>query len=362
VAFKDFIIPVSESIFPDPTLTPIDAVTDALFAKLGYPLLGGSSGRGWSYVSTAQRCGRLFQATYDSGVTDEQRRQLVNGAVPLPLQVGALFHTLQALHYAPRFEDGAAVVAPERKGLCALSARGPGRSKVWHPEADAAETFLGELKALCRLDDAGLRATLAASVRGGAALAPVPGAPSTEVVLEAEKCFDAHAAHWSGEDVTPLAIEWYCADEALSYTCRFDMIGRVGDNDPILPPGVYIFERKTAKWIDETYLESWTMDGEVLGQVHCWHHSDCERRFGKLAGVVMDVVGKGKTAECRRVVIPPDLVMTDRHARWVRLTQANIALWRAMRSYPQSFGNCFSRYGRCHEWENCAMGVDDNGA
>lgn len=358
VPTKDFDVPIAADLLDDGTAMAIDEAVDAIFVEKGWPLLGGPSGRGWSHFSVAQRCARLFQATYDSQGDGNAHRKTLGGVVPAPLQIGALFHTLEALYYGVALGDNA-LVMPDRKGLCAPAFRGPGRSKLWPSNPNAADELLVALKAMCGVSDTALEEQLKASV-GQTPLPEAPArAPSLSVILEAERLFDAHTRHWGKvEDVTPLAIEWFAADEQLGYTCRYDAIMRVGDKDPIIPPGVYIFERKTAKWLDESYLESWTIDGEILGQIHCWHHSDCERRFGKLDGVVMDVVSKGKIPECRRIVIPPDIPMAQAHARWIEMTKASISLWRALRVYPQSFANCFGRYGRCSQWSNCALGLE----
>lgn len=354
---KDFEIPIAPDLLDDTSTMPIDEAVDAIFTERGWPLLGGPSGRGWSFFSVAQRCGRLFQATYDHGQPNAHR-EILGGAVPAPLQIGALFHTLEALYYAAALGEHA-IIAPERRGLCAPQCRSAGRPKIWKADPHAVDELLRALKAMCGANEDQLERQLRASVGQAPLPTPPARAPSLTVVLEAERLFDAHVRYWGKtEDVTPLAVEWFSEDEKLGYTCRYDAIMRVGDNDPLIPPGVYIFERKTAKWLDESYLESWTIDGEVLGQIHCWHNSDCERRFGKLSGVVMDVVSKGKAPECRRIVIPPDVPMAAQHARWVEMTKSNISLWRALQVYPQSFANCFSRYGRCSQWSNCALGLE----
>lgn len=342
---EDFVIPIAPDLL-EPDAMPIDEAIEKIFAAKGWPLLGGPSGRGWSHFSVAQRCARLFQATFDLPGQANAHREILGGGIPVALQIGVLFHTLLALYYAAELGTHALVI-PERRGLCSLAHAGRGRQKTWASSPNAPDELLAALKAMCLVSEH-------ASDEAKAALTP-----SLDVILEGERLFDAHTAHWSDiEDVTPLAVEWYAADERLGYSSRFDMVGRVGDNDLCLPPGVYIFEHKTAKWLDESYLESWTIDGEVLGEIHCWHNSECEKRFGPLAGVVMDVVSKGKIPECRRIVIPPDVPMAATHARWIELTKAQISLWRALKVYPQSFANCFNRYGRCSQWTNCALGLE----
>ena len=355
----DFVIPVAPDLLVDDSTMSIDEATDLIFTARDWPLLGGPSGRGASYFGVAQRCARLFQVTYDSGgVNEGARQQLVGGAVPLPLQIGALFHTLMALYYGAALGPSSFVEA-NRGGLCALAFRRAGRAKLWPSQPHAVDEFLEALKEMCGAGEGALEANLKASV-GQAPVPEAPGrAPSLAVVLEAERLFDAHTRHWGKvEDVTPVAVEWFAGDPNLGYTCRYDMLGRVGDKDPVIPPGLYIFERKTAKWIDEESLEGWSMDPEILGQLLLWKPSGCEERFGLLTGLVMDVVSKAKIPECRRVIFPPELPPVNVYAQWIEWAKAQIATWRALKVYPQSFANCWHRYGRCHEWKNCALGLE----
>jgi hypothetical protein len=353
---KDFVIPIAAdfAILGEDQMN-IDEATEIIFEEKGWPLLGGPSGRGASYWSTAQRCPRLFQASYDNGRVDERLRQDINKATPIPLQIGALFHTLQALYYAAGLGENC-VVAADRGGLCRVESAGRGRRSLWSAPADAADQLVAALKKMCGVDD--LEVQLKASLKNGALPVPEGRAPNLQVVLEAERLFDAHCNHWGkSEDVQPLAIEWFALDEQLGYTCRYDLIGRVGADDPVIPPGVYIFEKKTAGWIDEKFLEGWSMDLEILGELHCWERSGCTERFGELSGVVMDCVSKAKIPECRRIVIPATIPQVDDHARWIRYTQAQIAIWRATETYPQNFSACHGRYGRCGNWDACTLGT-----
>ncbi len=93
----DFEIPIAADLL-DTAAMPIDEAVDQIFAEKGWPLLGGPSGRGWSFFSTAQRCGRLFQTTYDVPGGTNAHRQTLGGSVPAPLQIGGLFHVLEALY------------------------------------------------------------------------------------------------------------------------------------------------------------------------------------------------------------------------------------------------------------------------
>ena len=351
---KDFVIPIAAdfAILGEDQMN-IDEATEIIFKEKDWPLLGGPSGRGWSYFSTVQRCARLFQKTYELS-TNEKLRQEVNKATPIPLQIGGLYHTLQALYYAAQLGENC-VVASDRGGLCHIENAGRGRTRRWTAPADAADQLLAALKKMCGIED--LETQLKASIKSTGVDLPVPEgrAPNLQVVLEAERLFDAHCNHWGkSEDIQPIAIEWFAMDDRLGYSCRYDAIMRAGENDPVLPPGTYIFERKTAAWADEKYLESWSLDGEILGQLYLWERSGCAARFGKLTGLVMDIVTKGKISTCVRTILPPDLPPVDTHACWIEYNKAQIAMWRATATYPMSVGNCHTRYGRCSQFEVCA--------
>lgn len=316
---------------PEQTIN-IDEATDRIFTSLNWPLLGGPSGRGWSFFSTAQRCGQLFKKSYD--VAPEKLLQKVNAQ---PLQIGALFHTLEALYYGHAL--GNAFVLPDRQGLVAESLALPGRRKRWSVPSGACETLL---KALRALKDEGGRE------------------PDATVIDEAERIFDVHTNWWDNrEDVQPLGVEIFARHPKLGYTCRYDLVARVGKHDPELPEGVFIFEKKSAKWIDEKLLEGWQLDGEVLGQLLCWKPSGMEELFGPLSGVVVDIVSKGRTVDCRRVIVPPTAPAVPHHEKWMRWVAAEIEQWRAVGVYPQRFANCWTRYGRCEEFENCTLGLTE---
>jgi hypothetical protein len=313
---------------PEQTIN-IDEATDRVFGAFNWPLLGGPSGRGWSYFSTAQRCGQLFKKSYD--VPPEKLVRKVNAQ---PLQIGALFHTLEALYYGHAL--GNAFVLPDRQGLVTERLALPGRRRRWSVPDGACDALLEALR------------TLKDGERE----------PDATVIDEAERLFDTHTNWWDNrEDVQPLGVEVFAQHPKLGYTCRYDLVARVGTHDPELPEGVFIFEKKTAKWIDEKLLESWQLDGEVLGQILCWAPSGMEKLFGPLSGVVVDIVSKGRTADCRRVVVPPTAPAVAHHEKWIRWVAAEIEQWRAIDAYPQRFANCWTRYGRCEEFQNCTLGL-----
>jgi hypothetical protein len=327
---SDFFIPTPSGLVAGGgELINVDAAVDVAFKEFGWPLLGGPSGKGWSYISVAQRCPHLFAVTYDRRGADGE-----STIHPRPLQVGALFHTLVALFYAGGMDSAA--IAPDRGGLV-LPELAPRIKRCWKVPATAADMLLDRLKAMAQGEGQG---------------------PDLNIVLETERLFDAHSDYWPrNEDVEPLAVEWFAGSPELDYTCRYDFIGRVGPHDPYCHhPGVWIFERKSAAWLNEAVLNGWTLDGEILGQLRLWEPSGCAERFGELRGICVDVITKEKVPRFHRVYLPPMLPAVGQHDRWVRFTQAQIHTWRAVGVYPQSFSNCFGRYGRCPQYDNCALG------
>lgn len=321
---------------PSPNTINIDEAVDAIFKAWDWPLLGGSSGRGWSYYSTAGRCAQLFKRSYDVPVEQATRKFHA-----MPLQIGGLFHVLEALYYGGGLGDAYLLPAGADGrcgGLASDLLKLPGRRKRFKVPPTAADDLLVALKALCEDDEL--------------------KSPDLGVVQEAERIFDRHVGWWDRrEDVTPLGVEVFAAHPQLGYTCRYDMIARIGENDPTLPPGVVVFEKKSAAWIDQKYVDAWNLDGEVLGQLLCWEPSGMAELFGPLAAIVVDVVSKGKTTDCQRIVLPPTLPAVKQHERWIRWQQAEINMWRASATYPQRFMNCRGQYGLCEEFDNCKLGL-----
>lgn len=353
----EFTIPVPASI-EAPDAMPLDQAIDLACEKLGLPLLGGPSGRGWSYFSVAQRCPHLFGLQRASGG--------VRSTPAAPLQVGGLYHTLQSLYYG----HGLGPAVGTQRGLMSATVmdgfvqrfgrEGAKTLRALQLEAaeipaDAADRLLAELKALAD----GTR-NLQASVDG---TEPIK-LPSAALIYEAERLFDAHTSFYGEgrEDVTPLAVEWLAVNNALGYTCRYDMIGALGPGDPLvvggaLPVGsVLIYERKTSAYLSEAVTDGWWLDGEVLGEILNWEPSGCAALFGPLAGVIVDIVTKAKVPKFHQVLLPADLATVAEHERWIRYTNSEIGLWEATGVYPKRFTQCFDRWGKCGNWQNCREG------
>jgi hypothetical protein len=184
------------------------------------------------------------------------------------------------------------------------------------------------------------------------------------LILEAERIFDAHSFHYGEgrEDVEPLAVEWWAENAAINYTCRYDAVMRIGANHPlcdgkvIKPGATVVYERKSSAYLSEMAETGWFLDGEVLGQILNWGPSGCEAIFGPLAAVVVDIVTKTKTPKFLQVIVPATLPTVAEHARWIKWTQSEIGMYTAGSFWPKRLTQCFDRWGKCGNWDNCARG------
>ena len=310
-----------------------DAIADAC-KVLGIPFLGGASGTGASFYETAQRCPFKFWLDFDA--PDAAR---FAGVHPEPLQIGALYHVLQAYSNAPDLgpcqEKSAGLATIE-----GLRRRGRPPEGLRTVPENTADLLLAELKAAAHRQREGGKG------------------PALSFVIEAERCLMAQHVWWdhSGNDQRALAVEWLARHPSLAYTCRYDAIMVAGEHDRQIPPGgVVIREYKTASWLDEQRTEGWFLDMEILGQILLWGPSGCEARFGKLYGVVVDMITKPKGSQPKwaQILVPATIPAVAQHARWTRYQEAEIAMWRATGVYPQRFSACHNRFGRCPRWEYC---------
>ncbi len=341
-----WIIPLPPGMVLDNTLA-IDKCIEQVCAKLELPVLGGPSGAGWSMYSTAQKCPHLFHITYDKEDGREQR------VPPIYLQIGGLYHALHALFYGYGLGGGQALVvergliAPHLQPREGSKKRKKDEGVLWVLPPDGADKL----------------------IQGLTAYEGTPG-PAGAVIAEAMRLFDAHTEHYGSEfpeDVEPLAVEWWARHKATGYTCRYDMIGKMGPADPDVLSGklkagdIVAFERKTAAWLSAAVLDGWALEGEVLGEILCWKSSGCEKTFGPLAAVVVDIVTKSTTKkhpkpDFKRVIVDVETAQAKAHERGIRCTQAEIATWRAHNCFPQRFAACFDRWGKCGLYDACREG------
>jgi len=370
-------MPISEDtvIFPpgmqEALAVPMDVAADEACEKLGLPLLGGPSGRGWSFMSVAQACPHLWEQTYGAhGERDGKER-----TKPAPeLQIGGLFHLLLALYYGYGL-SGTGDAFYHRRGLLApdlhdrLGKRGKKTARDWVKIGEtAADSLLAFLKG--RADGGETAKAIWDGLNAATGVNIIPEAkPSLNIILETERLFDAHTNNYGNgrEDVTPLAVEWFAEHPALGYTCRYDMIVRLGKDDPFVQSGqlksgaTVVIEHKSAKWLSDWAQESWFLDGEILGQLLLWGPSGCDTVFGPLAGVIVDITTKEKTPKFSRILVPPNLGTLAAFEKMIRFQQAEIALWKATGYFPRRLTSCW-RFGRpCGLLQSCrASAVEES--
>lgn len=275
-----------------------------LFESIDKPYLGGSSGsRGWSSVSTYQRCRYLWKDKYGSG------KSVIDETLPGPeaLEVGALVHLFLAIHYLQRID-------------------------VTYPvDPEAAKRFL-ELQLV------------------------------TPAVLEqAWSLFDAYRAFWGAEEwMRPLAVEELALDPRTGFSCRWDLVFEVLKPFENMLPGVYVCNSKTASKNDIATRDGWQNDGQILGEMDLFNRLGYHKRFGPLRGNCINLIIKTKVPQFfRQIVLPQKRVLNDHH-RTLKIFDAEMRLAEATGLYPRSRAACITRYGGlCELFQHCA-GVDDD--
>ncbi len=278
------------------TFPYVDEVLRDIFAEHGLGYLGGqSSGRGWSSISTFQRCPYLWK-----------RRYLDNAqpiiAVESPsLAVGTLIHVFLALHYAAMVPD--------------------------HPHAVLTPEMVKD-RALVRANPA--------------------------FVQEAWRVFISYRLYYKGEIITPLAIEYDLRDPRTGESCRYDLIAYIDRQLHGITPGTYIVEHKSSDRFDNNFLEGWPNDGEVIGQVALWQKLGLDKRFGPLKGTIMNLLGKQKVPRYHRTYVSPDSWRVRSHLQDLQRWEGLINLAKSSDTFQRARANCINRYGRCTWYEHCA--------
>jgi len=278
-----------------PVGRPVDEALTEVFKAYGMERLGGATGAGWSSFSTLQRCPYLYRRRY----IDQ-----VRGTASTALEVGSCYHAFRAL-------------------------------AAW-VEINSADNSCSSV------DWDALRGDLFAA-----------GADPA-VVAEAYRLNEAYEFRYETDYLTPLAVEE--VGDYKSFTCRWDLIARVDDAQAGVAPGTYIVERKTSSRIDTSILDGWKSDGEIIGQVAIYQGGKYRKKWGKLTGIIVDVITKEKTPRFERLILPPQSWQVDQHLR-------DLKHWRKLKDgfaragkWPRSRANCVTRYGLCPMFSECADG------
>jgi hypothetical protein len=289
--------------FSAPSYINVEEATLALFASTGLERLGGASGdRGWSSVSTFQRCPHLWEATYLG------RKPARKGRDPDGLQIGSLVHTLLAVHYQARILPGYPITPESVREYCLDQ----------------------------RVDPA--------------------------IVDESWRVFVAHRIYYGPEgpgspkdsQIEPLAVEHRIADPKTGRSARYDLVVRLPEATMSLSAGTWIFEHKTSGRFDQATLDGWRNDGEILGQIDLWETLKLDKRFGKLQGVVVNILGKQKKPEFHRTIVSPLRWQTRDHRRSMAIWGAEIDRAIATQVFPRARAHCVGRYGMCPLFDACS--------
>ncbi len=172
-------------------------------------------------------------------------------------------------------------------------------------------------------------------------------------VSEAWRLYEAYTAHYADDYLTPLAEEEFASDAAGENTCRYDMIARVESNNHV-PPGTWIVEHKTSSRFDMATLEGWKNDGEIIGQIMLYKPAKLTKKYGKLMGVIVNILGKQKIPKFERVIVPVQKWQATAHKRDLKIWNALEQMNRATNTWPRSRAHCVHRYGMCEYFDHCA--------
>lgn len=292
----------NEEIEPDPldidlqVFPFVEDVLTEIFKSHGLERLGGkSTGKGWSSFAVWQRCQYLWHRNFHKPVQQIVRIE------PEALAIGILVHTFLAIYYTR-------AIVPD------------------YPLAPEHVFDALMLKA------------------------------NPKFVTEAWRVFAAYALYYQHDTIQPLAIEMDLKDPRTGESCRYDLIAFLPEALGELLPGTYVIEHKTAGRFDNATLDGWANDGEILGQIMLWERLGLENRFGKLRGVIVNLLGKQDEPKFERVIVPPQTWQIEQHKADLRSHDAMIQLANATGHYPRSRANCIGRYGKCSLYDHCRSG------
>lgn len=294
---------VANVFFSEPTYVNTDEALGTVFAAVGLQRLGGASGdRGWSSVSTYQKCPHLWSVSYLG------RKTARAGVDPVPLQVGSLVHTFLAVHYQRMITTDYPLTAEGVREQCLA----------------------------LQVDPA--------------------------VVDESWRVFVAYRVYYGAEgigtprdhEIVPLAVEHRIADPKSGRSARFDLVARVPNATMSLTAGTWIIEHKTSGRFDDATLDGWRNDGEILGQIELWETLKLDKRFGPLQGVLINILGKQKKPEFHRTVVSPQRWQTRDHRRSMAIWGAEIDRAIATGVFPRARAACITRYGKCRLFDSCS--------
>lgn len=295
-----FVIDI-ESMMTSP-FTSAEWALAEIFEAAGVPRLGGASGgRGWSAISTFQKCPYLYRRRY----MDTERGILDHVPKSPALEIGTLVHVLLAVTSAGKIDPS--------YPLTATSVRDQLLAKMVNPED----------------------------------------------VNEAWRVVTGYWAYYPRDKFVPLAVEHLVVDPKTGDSCRLDEIWWLDEPEPGFQAGVFIVDHKTAARFDNATLEGWPNDGEIVGLCDLWDRTKMAKRFGQLQGVIINILGKQKELQFERRLVRPSRALIKDHRKSLQIWNASIDMAKALGSFPRARAACVQRYGYlCDEFEHCVQRED----
>lgn len=289
-----------------PNVLPMDVALHRAAEHFNIEItLTGGSGFGWSRYSTLQACPYRYYLRYvrkTSVLPDNARK-------PKALEIGGGFHAFMALYYQRIVEI--------EKGI-------------------PADALTADPGVVCDfILDAGADAAL---------------------VNEAWRLFDAYANYYEMIDdyIKPLAVEHWIKDPNGPGTARIDLLAAVREGGALkVLPGTYIVEHKSAARLDEATTEGWHLDGEILGLIDLYKRARLAQRFGKLQGVIVNIVTKTKIPGFHREIVAPPDSQARRQHKDLKTWNATLGLYKATNTWPRALNSCWGRYGACDYVAHC---------
>jgi hypothetical protein len=280
--------------------TSVEWALEQIFADAGVPRLGGASGdRGWSSISTYQKCPYYWKRRY----IDTRRGVIDRTPKPPALEIGSTIHTFLAVGYMQ-------MIDPEYP-LTQISIRDAMIKMMVTPDV------------------------ISESWRVTSAYWP----------------YYAHDTEWR-----PLAVEHHLVDPKTKQSCRIDLIMERTEVGPGLPVGTYAWDHKSAARFDYATLNGWKNDGEIVGIADIYQRTKASKRFGELVGMCVNILGKQQTPNFHRSWVWPSKALIKDHRKTLAIWSSAIDMSRATGSFPRARAGCVGKYGfLCDEFDHCSQ-------
>lgn len=292
-------------LIPESPHVSTEWALEEIFARAGAPRLGGASGdRGWSSISTFQRCPYLWKMRYQGVKRSASGNPIERKPKAEALEIGTLIHTFLAITLARQI-DPKYPLTPE-------------------PVRDALIELL----------------------------------VTPEFVHEAWRIVTAYWANYRSdhEEWIPLAVEHHLVDPKTGESCRIDAVMYQERTIPGRPAGTYLVDHKSAARFDYATLNAWKNDGEIIGLVDLYDRLKVEKRFGPLMGVCINILGKQKDIQFHRTWVFPKRALVLDHRKSLRVWSAAIDTAKAIGHFPRSRAGCRIGFGSlCDLHDHCAF-------